>query len=61
MLRCSLILLLLALVAGLLAFTGIGGGVSGVARIFFYVLLGLLVLSLVAGWFKRSSRSTPDL
>jgi uncharacterized membrane protein YtjA (UPF0391 family) len=61
MLRCFLALLIFTLIAGLLGFTGIGGEAAGIARIAFYVLLGLLVLPVIAGWIRRSGRSTPDI
>lgn len=53
MLRWALIFLVLALVAGLLGFTGIAGQSMSIARILFFVFLIIfavsLVISLVSG------------
>ena len=39
---------------GLLGFGGIAGASAGIAQILFFVFLALLVLSLIAGLFRRA-------
>lgn len=53
MLRYALIFFIIALVAGLLGFTGIAAGAVEIARILFFVFLLLFVVSLVMGLFRR--------
>ena len=53
MLRWALIFLVVALVAGLLGFTGIAGTAVGIARILFFVFILLFVLSLLFGSRRR--------
>jgi uncharacterized membrane protein YtjA (UPF0391 family) len=47
MLRWALTFLLIAIVAGLLGFTDIAGASAGIARIFFYIFLVLLIVSAI--------------
>jgi uncharacterized membrane protein YtjA (UPF0391 family) len=54
MLRWSILLLVVALLAGLFGFTEIAGPAYFVAKILFFVFLVLFVLSLIMG--TRSSR-----
>lgn len=49
MLRWIVILLVLALVAGVLGFGGIAGAATDIARILFFVLLVVFVLGLIFG------------
>jgi len=49
MLRWSVIFLVLALVAGLLGFTGIAGESMYIAKILFFVFLVVFAISLVYG------------
>jgi uncharacterized membrane protein YtjA (UPF0391 family) len=49
MLRWALIFALIAIVAGLLGFTGIAAGAAVVAKTIFYVFLGLVVVFIVLG------------
>jgi uncharacterized membrane protein YtjA (UPF0391 family) len=53
MLYWSLVFLVVALVAGMLGFTGIYAAAAGIAQILFYVFLVLFIVSLVAGGFNR--------
>jgi uncharacterized membrane protein YtjA (UPF0391 family) len=55
MLYYAVVFLVIALVAGLLGFGGIAGASAGIAQILFFVFLALLVLSLIAGLFRRAS------
>ncbi len=47
MLRWALIFLVLALVAGLLGFTGVAGESMAIARILFYVFLVIFIVGLL--------------
>jgi uncharacterized membrane protein YtjA (UPF0391 family) len=49
MLRWALIFALVAIVAGLLGFTGIAAGAAVVAKTIFYVFLGLVVVFILLG------------
>ena len=49
MLYWTLVFLVFALVAGAFGFGGLAGAAAGIAQILFFVLLGLLAWSLVAG------------
>jgi uncharacterized membrane protein YtjA (UPF0391 family) len=53
MLYWSLVFLIVALIAALFGFTGVYVAAAGIAKILFFVFLVLLVLSLVAGGFRR--------
>ena len=54
MLQYALLFLVIAVVAGLLGFGGIAGAASGIAQVLFFVCLALLVISLVAGLFRKA-------
>lgn len=56
MLRWSILLLVVAILAGLFGFTDIAGPAYFVAKILFFVFLVLFVLSLIVG-----SRSRRDI
>lgn len=56
MLRWALIFLLVALVAGVLGFTELAGASAGIARIFFYVFLVLLLISALLHVLRGNSR-----
>jgi uncharacterized membrane protein YtjA (UPF0391 family) len=49
MLRWALIFALIAIVAGLLGFTGIAAGAAVVAKTIFYIFLGLVVVFILLG------------
>lgn len=49
MLRWALIFLLLGLVAALFGFTSVAGTAIGIAKILFYIFLGLFLISLLVG------------
>lgn len=52
MLSLVVTLLIIALIAGVLGFGGIAGAAVGIAKIVFFVALGLFLISLVAGGFR---------
>ncbi len=49
MLRWALIFAIIAIVAGLLGFTGIAAGFAAAAKILFYIFLGLVVVFILLG------------
>jgi uncharacterized membrane protein YtjA (UPF0391 family) len=49
MLRLALLFALIAIVAGLLGFTGIAVGAAAIAKTIFYIFLGLVVVFLILG------------
>ena len=49
MLRWALIFAIIAIVAGLLGFTGVAAGFAAAAKILFYVFLGLVVVFILLG------------
>jgi uncharacterized membrane protein YtjA (UPF0391 family) len=49
MLRWALIFAIIAIVAGLLGFTGIAAGAAVIAKTIFYIFLGLVVVFIVLG------------
>jgi uncharacterized membrane protein YtjA (UPF0391 family) len=49
MLRLALLFAIVAIVAGLLGFTGIALGAAAIAKTIFYIFLGLVVLFIVLG------------
>ena len=49
MLRWALIFAVIAIVAGLLGFTGIAAGAAVVAKTIFYIFLGLVVVFILLG------------
>ncbi len=49
MLRWSITLFVVALIAAILGFGGIAGAAVGIAKIFFYVFVVLFVVSLIMG------------
>lgn len=53
MLYYAIVFLVIALVAGLLGFTGIAAGSVEIAKILFFVFLLLFVASLVLGLLRR--------
>ena len=53
MLRWAVTFFIIALIAGLLGFTGIAGAAVGMARILFFVFVALFVLSLIFGPKRR--------
>jgi uncharacterized membrane protein YtjA (UPF0391 family) len=53
MLRYAIILFVAALIAGVLGFTDIAGGLAFIAQILFYIFLVLLIISLASSLFKK--------
>jgi len=53
MLRWTLIFLIIAIIAAIFGFGSAALGAASLAKILFYVFLGLFLLSLVAGGFRR--------
>lgn len=47
MLRWAIIFFIIALIAGALGFTGVATAAAGIAKLFFYVFIGLFVLVLI--------------
>lgn len=58
MIKLAIIFLVIALVAGVFAFTGITAAVPGIAQILFYAFLSLFVITLIV-WLlvRRRSRN----
>jgi uncharacterized membrane protein YtjA (UPF0391 family) len=54
MLRLALGFFIVALIAGVLGFTGIAIATAGIAKILFYIFLVLFVLSLVGHLFRQT-------
>ena len=54
MLRLALGFFVVALIAGVLGFTGIAIATAGIAKILFYIFLVLFVLSLVGHLFRQT-------
>ena len=53
MLYWAVVFLVVALIAGLLGFTGVYVAAAGIAKILFFVFLVLFIVSLFAGGFRR--------
>ncbi len=53
MLQYAVVFLIIALVAGLLGFTGIAAGAVQIAKVLFFVFLLLFVASLIVGLMRR--------
>ena len=53
MLYWAVVFLVVALIAGLLGFTGVYVAAAGIAKILFFVFLVLFIVSLLAGGFRR--------
>ena len=49
MLRWALIFAIIAIVAGLLGFTGVAAGAAVIAKTIFYIFLGLVVVFILLG------------
>ena len=49
MLRWALIFAVIAIVAGLLGFTGVAAGAAAIAKTIFYIFLGLVVVFILLG------------
>jgi uncharacterized membrane protein YtjA (UPF0391 family) len=49
MLRWALLFAIIAIVAGLLGFTGIAAGAAVIAKTIFYIFLGLVVVFIILG------------
>ncbi|MBX8801729.1 MULTISPECIES: DUF1328 domain-containing protein [Pseudochrobactrum] len=54
MLYYAVVFLIVAIIAGALGFGGIAGASAGIAQILFYIFLGLLLLSLIAGFIRKA-------
>jgi uncharacterized membrane protein YtjA (UPF0391 family) len=59
MLNLVVTLLIIALIAGLLGFGGIAGAAVGIAKIIFFVVIVLFLISVIGGLLGGSSRSLP--
>ncbi|MDF3214448.1 DUF1328 domain-containing protein [Mesorhizobium sp. M7A.F.Ca.CA.001.09.2.1] len=55
MLYWALVFFVVAIIAGALGFGGIAGTSVGIAKILFFIFLAFLIISLLAGLFKRAS------
>lgn len=55
MLYWTIVFLIIALVAGVLGFTGIYAAAAGIAKILFFIFVVLFLISLVAGGLNRRS------
>lgn len=55
MLKWALVFLIIGLVAGVLGFTGLAGAAVDIAKILFFVAIGIFVVMLVLGYtiFKK--------
>jgi uncharacterized membrane protein YtjA (UPF0391 family) len=53
MLYWTLVFLVIAMVAGIFGFTGIYMAAAGIAKILFFIFIVLLIISLLAGGFRR--------
>ena len=60
MLYYALIFLVIALIAGILGFTGIAGAAVGIGKILFFIFLALCILSFVFGSRSRSWVTSAD-
>lgn len=58
MLKWALVFLVVAIIAAVFGFGGIAAGAAGIAKILFYVFLGVFLLMLVAGLMRGSRFST---
>jgi uncharacterized membrane protein YtjA (UPF0391 family) len=54
MLRWALAFFIVALIAAFLGFTGLAVAAAGIAKIIFYLFLGLFVLSLLGHLLRRT-------
>ncbi len=52
MLRWILIFLVIAVIAAIFGFGGIASGAIAIAKIIFYIFIGLLILSIIVGLFR---------
>jgi uncharacterized membrane protein YtjA (UPF0391 family) len=59
MLRWALTFLVLALIAGLLGFTGIAGDAMYIARVLFYIFIVIFLVSLIYGLITGRGVQTP--
>ncbi len=57
MLRWALIFLVFGLIAGLLGFTSVAGTAIGIAKVLFYILLALFLVTLLLGLFAANKIS----
>jgi uncharacterized membrane protein YtjA (UPF0391 family) len=58
MLKWALVFLVVAIVAAVFGFGGIAAGAATIAKILFFVFLGIFLLMLIAGLMRGSSFST---
>ncbi|QDG51047.1 DUF1328 domain-containing protein [Persicimonas caeni] len=58
MLKWALVFLVVAIVAAVFGFGGIAAGAATIAKILFFVFLGIFLLMLIAGLMRGSSLST---
>jgi len=67
MLNWALTFLIVAIVAGALGLTGVAGAAAGIAKVLFFIAIGLFLVTLIAGLMaggsvvrKLSSKSRHD-
>ncbi len=53
MLRWTIIFLVVAIIAAIFGFGGIAAGAASIAKILFYIFVGLFVISLIMGGFRK--------
>jgi uncharacterized membrane protein YtjA (UPF0391 family) len=54
MLQYAAVFFVVALIAAVFGFTGIAVGAAEIAKILFFIVLALFVISLLVGMFRRS-------
>ncbi len=58
MLKWSLVFLVVAIIAAIFGFGGIAAGAVTIAKVLFYIFLGIFLLMLIAGLMRGASSST---
>ena len=55
MLYYAAVFFIIALIAGMLGFSGIAASASGIAQVLFFIFVVLFLVSLIAGLIRRSN------
>lgn len=55
MLYYAVVFFIIALIAGMLGFSGIAASASGIAQVLFFIFVVLFLVSLIAGLIRRSN------
>ena len=55
MLYYAVVFFIIALIAGMLGFSGIAASASGIAQVLFFIFVVLFLVSLIAGLVRRSN------